>query len=133
MVKKTCHISAASCTTQFHTQASTVSNLLTDGMLAGILLKHFLKVWRTYGQDNFVGLNQLPFARYGQIHQVASVKQLLEATGNIVLKIVPAQGELIHFCTDFTSLLPLFTQLTGLFTTLLSLRKKWSRFSPLNN
>lgn len=64
--------------------------VLTDWMLAGIGGEYLLEVRTAYGQDDFVGLQQLAVAGQGDVHQVAAVIQILEAARDIVLEIFPA-------------------------------------------
>ena len=71
--------------------------LLTYGMLARIRCKHLLEVRATNRQDDLVSLQQFSFAGQGTVNQVPAIVQILKAGRNIILEIVPAQRELVHF------------------------------------
>lgn len=64
-------------------------------MLARIADEYLLEVRTAYGQNNLVRLQQFAVAGQCHVHQVASVVQILEARGNVVLEVVPAQREFV--------------------------------------
>jgi len=64
-------------------------------MLAGICGKDLLEVGAAYGQDYLVGMEELSVAGEGHVHQVAAVVKVLEAAGDVVLEVLPAQLELV--------------------------------------
>lgn len=64
-------------------------------MLARIADKDLLEVRTADGQHDFVRLQQFPVASERHVNQVAPVVQILEAGGDVVLEVVPAQCEFV--------------------------------------
>lgn len=64
-------------------------------MLARIADKDLLEVRTADGQHDLVRLQQLAVAGQRHVDQVAAIVQVLEACGNVVLEVVPAQRKLV--------------------------------------
>lgn len=73
----------------------TLKHRLTDGMLARIADEYLLEVRTANGQHDLVRLQQFAVARQRHVDQVAAVVQVLEAGGDVVLEVVPAQREFV--------------------------------------
>ena len=67
-------------------------------MLARIIQENLLEIRTANGKHNFVRLQDLSITSNCAIHKIASIKQILETTGQIIREIVPTQSKLIsHF------------------------------------
>lgn len=64
--------------------------------------EQFLEIGATCRENHFMGLQPVPFARQGHVHEVLIIAQRLELRSYICLKIVPSQTELLvatQFCS----------------------------------
>lgn len=84
------------------------THTLTDRMLARIADEYLLEVRAANGQHDLVRLQQLSIAGESYIDQIATIVQVLESGGDVVLEIVPAQREFVVHSGGFH-----FTTLTG--------------------
>lgn len=64
-------------------------------MLARIADEDLLEIRTAYGQHDLVRLQQLAVTRERHVHQVTAIVQVLEAGGDVVLEVVPAQREFV--------------------------------------
>ena len=66
-----------------------------DWILSGIFLQQVSECVRAGGEDDLVGLDLLPVAGDGHVHEVALLPQALEGGLDALLEVIPAQTELL--------------------------------------